>query len=143
MQKEIFMKTVKKIIFTGLVVTCFVFSGAASAGQQGQAAPDERSKTADSASLTDAQKAAVKSVLAKYNAATLTAADAKAIHGAFRDACLRGGPGLNEAVKSAGFDSDKLRDLDPPPDMQGRGEGGSKESQQGRKGTEQSPKQDK
>ena len=34
----------------------------------------------------------------------------------------RGGPGLNKAVISAGFDSDKLRDLDPPPDRKSRGE---------------------
>ena len=68
-----------------------------------------------SESLSEGQKAAVKSILSKYHAATLTADDAKAIHRAFRDAGVKSGPGLNEAVTSAGFDSDRLRDLDPPP----------------------------
>lgn len=49
------------------------------------------------------------------NANTLTADDARAIHESFRQAGLRGGPALNDAVKAAGFDPDKLRDLAPPP----------------------------
>jgi Spy/CpxP family protein refolding chaperone len=64
--------------------------------------------------LTDQQKVSIKSILAKYDASTLTADDAKAIHRALRDAGLRNGPELNDAVKEAGFDPDKLRDLDPP-----------------------------
>jgi hypothetical protein len=65
--------------------------------------------------LTDAQKAQVKSILSQYNAASLTAADAKAIFEAFRAAGLRGGPDLLEAIKAAGFDPEKIRALAPPP----------------------------
>ena len=78
----------------------------------------------DAASLTDEQKAAVKSILSKYSASSLTADDAKAIHRAFRDAGVRPGPGLHEAVTSAGFDPEKLKELDPPPDRKGGGEAG-------------------
>jgi phosphatidylethanolamine-binding protein (PEBP) family uncharacterized protein/Spy/CpxP family protein refolding chaperone len=57
----------------------------------------------------------VKTILAKYDANTLTAAQAKAIHEAFRTAGIHGGAALNDAVKAAGFAPDKLRDLAPPP----------------------------
>ena len=66
-------------------------------------------------SLTDAQKAQVKGILSKYSANTLTADQARAIHEAFRQAGLRGGSALNDAVKAAGVDPDKLRDLAPRP----------------------------
>ena len=42
------------------------------------------------------------------------AADARAIHTAFRDAGLRAGRALNDAVKAAGFDPDRLVFLDQP-----------------------------
>ena len=66
-------------------------------------------------SFTDAQKAQVKAILSNYDPNTLTADQAKAIHEAFRQAELRGGPAMNDTVKVAGFDPDKLRDLAPPP----------------------------
>ena len=69
--------------------------------------------------LTDAQVQQVKAILAKYDAKTLTAEQAKAVHEAFRQAGIRGGPAMNEAVKTAGFDPDKLRDLAPPPGRAG------------------------
>ena len=73
-------------------------------------------------SLTDAQKAQVKTILAKYDARSLTADQAKAIHEAFRQVGLRGGQAMNDAVKAAGFDPDKLRDLAPPPDQGQQGD---------------------
>jgi phosphatidylethanolamine-binding protein (PEBP) family uncharacterized protein len=66
--------------------------------------------------LTDAQKEQVKGILSKYDAPALTADQAKAIHEAFRQAGLRGGPAMADTIKAAGFDPDKLRDLAPPPD---------------------------
>ena len=66
-------------------------------------------------SFKSAQRVLVKSILSKYNPSTLTAVEAKSIHQSFRDAGLGAGPNLNEAVIAAGFSSDKLRDLDPPP----------------------------
>lgn len=70
---------------------------------------------ADSAPLAAAQKAQVKAILSKYDSTVLTATQAKAIHEAFRQAGIPGGPAENEAVRAAGFDPEKLRDLDPPP----------------------------
>jgi hypothetical protein len=117
----------KKTVLAAVMAAgmCLLFSAAAPAqnkdDSKGAAViKDGRERPGDAASLTDAQKAAVKSILSKYRAATLTAADAKAIHNAFRDAGLKSGPGLNGAVTSAGFNSDRLRDLDPPPAMKGR-----------------------
>jgi len=69
----------------------------------------------ESEPLTDAQKSQVKAILARYDASTLTADQARAIHEAFHQAGIHGGAALNDAVNSAGFDPDKLRDLAPPP----------------------------
>ena len=69
--------------------------------------------------LTDVQKGQVKIILAKYDASTLSAEQARAIHEAFRQAGIRGGAALNDAVKAGGFDPDKLRDLAPPPGQNG------------------------
>jgi len=65
--------------------------------------------------LTDAQKEQAKVILSKYDANTLTAEKARAIHEAFHQAGLRGGPAMSDTIKAAGFDPDKLRDLAPPP----------------------------
>ena len=65
--------------------------------------------------LTTAQQAQVKTILSKYDPNKLKADQAKAIHEAFRQAGIHGGPAENEVVKAAGFDPEKLRDLDPPP----------------------------
>jgi len=69
--------------------------------------------------LTDAQKQQVKAILSKYDATTLTADKARAIHEAFRQAGLRGGPAMSDTIQAAGFDPDKLRDLAPPPGQDG------------------------
>jgi len=101
------------------VSVCFLFFGMGPQSGDDDTGPpamnDARPRPENRAPLTDEQKAAVKSILSKYNATTLTADDAKAIHRAFRDAGLRPGPGLQEAITSAGFDPRKLRELDPPP----------------------------
>ena len=80
--------------------------------------------------LTDAQKAQAQAILTKFDAKALTAETAKAIHEAFRQAGLRGGPAMADTIKAAGFDPDKLRDLAPPP---GQGNGGN-ERQPSREG---------
>jgi Spy/CpxP family protein refolding chaperone len=125
-----------------LLFSCAVQAQSGDAGKGEQKMPDSRGKTGDLSSLTDEQKAAVKSILSKYNISTMTADNAKAIHKAFRDAGLRSGPGLNAAVTAAGFNPDTLRDLDPPADKKSRGEGGAPESnEKGPKEREQSIKQ--
>ena len=80
--------------------------------------------------LTAAQKEQVKAILSHYDANTLTASQAKAIHEAFRQAGIHGGPAMNDAVKAAGFDPDKLRDLAPPPNQAG-GSGQRAQSREG------------
>ena len=67
------------------------------------------------------QAATIKKILSKYHAAALTAADAKAIHEQFRQAGIHAGPENNDAIKAAGFDPEKLRTLDPPPDAMNQG----------------------
>ena len=143
-------ENMRKTILTAVMAVsmCLLFSGAVPAQSRndnkgGPGMSDDRGRPGDAVSFTEQQKATVKSILSKYKAATLTADDAKAIHRAFRDAGLRGGPGLNEAVTSAGFDSDKLRDLDPPPDRKDRGEAGPEDSMSDRKGTGKGLKQDR
>jgi hypothetical protein len=64
--------------------------------------------------LTPAQVSAIKTILSKYNASKLTAADARAIHEKFREAGLHAGPETRDAIVAAGFDPEKLRTLDPP-----------------------------
>ncbi len=57
----------------------------------------------------------MKTILAAYDSTTLTAADAKAINEAFRAAGLRQGPGLQAAIRAAGFSPERIGALDPPP----------------------------
>ena len=70
----------------------------------------------DSGPLTAEQKAQVKAILAKYDQSSLTAKDARAINDAFRAAGLRNGPGLQDAIREAGFKPERIGELDPPPD---------------------------
>jgi len=71
--------------------------------------------------LTETHKETIKTILSNYDADLLTAEDALAIHEAFREAGLRGGPAAEDAIREAGFNPDKLRDLAPPPDMEVNG----------------------
>ncbi|MEI6165719.1 MAG: hypothetical protein WCS52_00845 [bacterium] len=80
--------------------------------------------------LTAEQIAQVKAILSKYDANTLTAEQAKAIHEAFRQADIRGGPAMGDSIKAAGFDPDKLRDLAPPPGRDGKADQRPNESGQ-------------
>ena len=94
------------------------------AQQPDAAAPDDRSPPdnagrGEAAALTAAQEQQVKEMLAKYAGQELTAEQARAIHAAFRQAGLRGGPAMYDAIKAAGVDPDALRDLAPPPGRDG------------------------
>ena len=84
------------------------------AGVANQALNDsEKHREARTETITEAQKEKVKAILSHYKATTLTANDAKAIHEAFREAGLRGGPAVDEVIREAGFNPEKLRDLAP------------------------------
>ena len=78
-------------------------------GKMGHERPDT------GASLSDEQKTAAASILAQYDPDTLTGEDAKAINEAFRKAGIRRGADQREAIESAGFDPEKIRNLAPPP----------------------------
>ena len=67
--------------------------------------------------LNAEQLAAVKAVLAKYRAGTLTEADARAIRQALHDAGLRSGPALDKALADAGFSAKRLATLAPCPPL--------------------------
>jgi hypothetical protein len=66
--------------------------------------------------LSKKQKDKVKAILSDYDSTSFTTKDAQAINEAFREAGLRGGPAAEEAIKEAGFNPDKLRELAPPPE---------------------------
>jgi phosphatidylethanolamine-binding protein (PEBP) family uncharacterized protein/Spy/CpxP family protein refolding chaperone len=128
MNVNLIMKT--KVIFFAVALsasTCLLTAQDGSAPGDGRRPPPREGGPGRSGNgpgpaetLTDAQQAQVKAILAKFDANALTAETARAIHEAFRQAGLRGGPAMADTIKAAGFDPDKLRDLAPPP---GRGEG--------------------
>ncbi len=84
-------------------------------GMDGRRPPPDQELPGKYQTLTDAQAAQVKQILSRYNANSLTAADAQAIHEEFRQAGLRAGPAMADVIRAAGFDPDRLRDLAPPP----------------------------
>ena len=65
--------------------------------------------------LTAGQLAKIKTVLAAYKPATLTADDAKAIKRSVRDAGMRRSLALDKAITQAGFSPERLEVLDPRP----------------------------
>ena len=107
-----------------LIVSLFLFiPGSPAYSQDGKSAPPvkqarKQDKPRVSEQLSDAQKQQVKEILAKFNPNSLDAAQARAIHEAFRQAGLRAGPAMADTIKEAGFDPDKLHDLAPPPEKQ-------------------------
>ncbi len=123
---------IKTFVAVIAVSTCMLFPGAAfvqsgddKKGETGTR--DARERLSGMGSLTDAQKSSVKSILSKYKSSTLTADDAKSIHRSFKDAGIGCGPGLNEAVKSAGFDSDLFKKRSDENDQKGDNTLGVKE----------------
>lgn len=75
----------------------------------------EGSREERAGAITEAQKEKMKAILSNYDATTLTANDAKAIHEAFREAGLRMEPNVESVIMEAGFDPEKLKELAPPP----------------------------
>jgi Spy/CpxP family protein refolding chaperone len=107
----------------GMAATMHVAAQQPGEGRMGDRRPPrEEGRPGRSETLTDAQKEQVKTILSKYDAASLTAEDARAIHEAFRQAGLRGGPAMGAAIKAAGFDPERLRELAPPPGQSGGGD---------------------
>ena len=104
----------------GLTVLVLAIAMPASAQEQegprtNRPPPRREDSNGSMAALTAEQVDQVKAILSKYDANKLTADEARAIHEAFRQAGLRGGPAMGAAIRAAGFDPDQLRDLAPPP----------------------------
>ena len=100
----------------------------------------QEGRTDEATSLSAEQKAQVKAILSRYDASVLTAPDAHAINEAFRAAGLRNGPGLQQAIRDAGFVPERIGELDPPP---GRGAGERRgEGRQGAGGGEDRPREE-
>ena len=89
-----------------------------------------------SQAITPDQAATIKKILSKYNASTVTAADAKAIMEQFRQAGIHAGPETRDAIKAAGFDPEKLKSLAPPPDAGNQGKQNPPSSEERMKNTE-------
>ena len=113
--------TMKTLIVIGLALAALTINASAQQGGGPGQPPGREDARGKAEALTDAQVKQVGTILAQYDAQTLTAEQAKAIHSAFRQAGLPGGPAINEALEAAGFSPDKLRDLDPPPSAPGGG----------------------
>ncbi len=64
--------------------------------------------------LTEEQKSLVESTLAEYDAESLTTEDAREILTTFREAGIRPGKELREAIEAAGFDEQELLELGRP-----------------------------
>jgi phosphatidylethanolamine-binding protein (PEBP) family uncharacterized protein len=111
------------------------------AGMNNRQSPPRDDTRRGTEALTPEQVEQVKAILSRYNPNTLTAEEAMAIHEAFRQAGLRGGPAMGQAIRAAGFDPEKLRDLAPPPGQGNEGnqrpgnrEGGRQEGRAPRQG---------
>ena len=78
------------------------------------------SRNGGSETITEEQKAGAAEIVSKYDAASLSAEDAKAIHKALRDLGVRGGPSEDALLVSVGFDPEMLKKMDPPPDRAGK-----------------------
>lgn len=103
---------------TSVILVLFVLTSLQLSAQQKEESREEGQETMET--ITDAQKEKLKTILSNYDSQSLTAKDAKAIHEAFRETGLRAGPATADAMREIGFDPDKLRDLAPPPDMEGK-----------------------
>ncbi len=79
------------------------------------ARPASASAAPPAQTLTAAELAKVKAVLAPYKSASLSADDAKLIKRTLRDAGMRRSPALDAAITAAGFSPARLDQLDPPP----------------------------
>jgi len=70
--------------------------------------------------LTDDQKSQIQSILSEYDADNVTSEDAESIFNAFKEAGIKPGPGMKEAIESAGFDAEELRSLAFPNGQNGQ-----------------------
>lgn len=104
----------KKRIINGLIITSLLASSVGCAMAQPKAAEPKEQSEVEVQKLDSDMLEQVKFILSNYDFSALTAEDAKAINEAFRDAGLKDGKELQEAISKAGYDPTVIRELDPP-----------------------------
>jgi len=115
--KTLNSKVKQQAILVGIIMILFIPAGTFCQDKQNPPQkPQQQSKA-----ITPDQAATIKKILSKYNASTLTSADAKSIMEQFRQAGIHAGPENGDAIKAAGFDPEKLKSLAPPPDAGNQG----------------------
>jgi hypothetical protein len=114
-------KTKTSIILLFMILS-FV-TGSCQDNQNTKQKPQEKPQEKPQA-ITAEQTQQIKKILSSYNPSKLTADEAKAIQGKFRDAGIHAGPETNSAIIAAGFDPDKLRILAPPPNQDAKAKSG-------------------
>ncbi|MDA3837718.1 MAG: hypothetical protein PF574_01905 [Candidatus Delongbacteria bacterium] len=128
------MKKIMTVLtLVGLIATLQLFAqpqgrpgGPPQDGVKKQTNTDGPSQDRDE-KLTDTQIEQIKTILADYDADSITAEDAIAIHESFQKEGLRGGKAIDEVIEEAGFDAKKLRELAPPPERKDRPNNAPKE----------------
>lgn len=81
------------------------FISIATLNASGQQEPKDTSQTVQKESLENI----VSAILAEYSSDNLSNDDAIAIHEAFKEQGLRGGPELDDVIAALGFDPDELK----------------------------------
>ena len=104
------------VVVTGAFIWGFLATAAMAEEPPGRPAEGANPPPSASGACTADQKARVASILSRYDAASLTVEDARAINNAFRAAGIRRGPCQPEAIRAAGFNPERIRSLDPPPE---------------------------
>jgi hypothetical protein len=117
------MNTLKTLLLLVAGIACAAGADAQTAPAAAVTRDDTRPGAQGPATLSPAQVAKVKAVLAPFKADSLTVDDAKAIKRTLRDAGMRPSPALDQALRAEGFSAERLDQLDPrPPGPPGGGE---------------------
>lgn len=99
---------------SGILAMVILLTCSSCFGQENQ--NTKQKPPSNSQGVTSDQSTRIKKILSAYNASKLTTEEARAIQNQFREAGIHAGPGNNEAIRSLGFDPEKLRNLAPPPE---------------------------
>ncbi|MEI8006841.1 MAG: hypothetical protein WCI48_11590 [Bacteroidota bacterium] len=130
--KTLSSKVKQQAILIGIIMILLLPAGTFCQDKQNPSQkPQQQAKT-----VTSEQASTIKKILSKYNASTLTAADAKAIMEQFKQAGIHAGPETGDAIRAAGFDPEKLKSLAPPPDAGNQGKQNPPSAEERMKNTE-------
>ena len=109
------IKSTTALMLVGLLSLNLGCTSSAMANPDEQTQPQQPdTHAAASVTLTEDQINIVKEILSNYDSDNITVEDALAMNEEFRDAGIRGGHALNDAIESMGFDTKEIRELAPP-----------------------------